>query len=486
MAQTRLEEIRHTRIAKLNQLKKLGVDPYPAKSSFSTISISAARKSLGETVSMSGRIWKFREHGNVIFADLKDAAGQIQLLFQKNNLADQFNLVKLFDSGDFLAVSGKVITTQAGETTLDVSGFEILAKSLRPLPDDWFGLKDIEERYRQRYVDLLLNNQVRKVFLTRTKIITLLRQALDKEGFVEVETPVLQAIYGGAAAKPFTTHHNALDVDFYLRISDELYLKRLIVGGFNKVYEIGKDFRNEGIDRAHNPEFSVLEFYWAYADYQDLMQFTERLLSNIVKRIRHSYQLSYQGQQIDFSPSWPRISYRDAILKHSKIDIDVSNSEEKLKAAIKEQGINLGDKRPVGFGDLLDTLYKVTTRPHLIGPLFLTDRPTEFVTLAKRLPNDAAKTASFQLLIAGEEVINAYNELNDPQDQAQRWHESEELGEKGHEEHEVFDEDYIRALEYGMPPTAGWGIGIDRFTAILTDQPSLKDTILFPTLRPEK
>ncbi len=485
MAQSRLEEIRQIRLEKLQKIKSLGIDPYPAKFSKAIISVAKARKTAG-TVAVAGRLWKMREHGNVIFADLKDESGQIQLLFQNKKLEENFDVLKLLDVGDFLGVEGEVITTQAGEITVDVNYFEILAKSLRPLPDDWFGLKDIEERYRQRYVDLLLSDPARQVFLTRTKIVTLLRQALDKEGFVEVETPVLQSIYGGAAAKPFTTHHKALDVDFYLRISDELFLKRLIVGGFDKVYEIGKDFRNEGVDRSHNPEFTMLEFYWAYVDYEDLMHFTEKLLSEVVKHIHGSYHFTYQGKTLDFTPPWPRVSYRDAILKHAGIDIDQENTEEKLKQAIKKIGTNLGGKKPIGFGDLMDTLYKITTRPHLTGPMFLTDRPTEFVTLAKRRPDDPNRTSSFQLLVAGEEVINAYNELNDPQDQAKRWRESEELGKKGHEEHEAFDDDYIRALEYGMPPTAGWGMGIDRFTALLTDQPSLKDTILFPTLRPEK
>lgn len=486
MAQSRLEEIKKIRLEKLEKIKDLGIDPYPAKSSLDLTSISQALKAEGSQVAVAGRVWRLREHGNIIFADIKDNSGTIQAMFNRSELEKDWQLVKLLDSGDFLAVSGQVIKTQSGEITVQVSKSELLAKSLRPLPDDWHGLKDIEERYRQRYVDLLLNDDVRQVFLVRTKIVTLLREALDQQGFIEVETPVLQPIYGGTLAKPFSTHHNALDSDFFLRISDELYLKRLIVGGLDRVYEIGRDFRNEGIDRAHNPEFTMLEFYWAYADYEQLMKFTEQMLSHIVKEIKGGYKFEYQGTELDFTPPWPRITYRQAILKHSGIDIDVANTEAKLAAEIKKHNIELKTKGAMGFGALMDELYKKTTRPSLTGPLFLTERPTEFVSLAKRKPEDESKTASFQLVASGEEIITAYNELNDPIDQAQRWRQSEELGKKGQEEHEAFDDDYIRALEYGMPPTAGWGMGIDRFTAIVTNQPSLKDTILFPTLRPEK
>jgi lysyl-tRNA synthetase class 2 len=335
-------------------------------------------------------------------------------------------------------------------------------------------------------VDLLVNPQVRNVFETRTKIVSALRSFMDKNGFMEVETPVLQPVYGGASARPFVTHHEALDRDFYLRISDELYLKRLIVGGFERVYEIGHDFRNEGIDRAHNPEFTMLEFYWAYADYERLMSFTEEMFVSLLKEVRGSTGIEYQGRRFDFKPPWKRLTYRQAILKATGIDINQADSEDTLMRAIKDHKIGLEERNPVGYGAVLDALYKQTTRPGLEGPLFLTERPAEFVSLAKRLPADPHKTASFQLLVAGEELLNAYNELNDPIDQAERWQESEKLGKKGKAEHEAFDEDYIRALEYGMPPTAGWGLGIDRLTAVLTNQPSLKDTILFPTLRPER
>jgi len=484
----RLNSLRKSRLDKLEKIRKLGIDPYPAKLQFSgRIPTSEALTGTGKNIIVAGRLMAWREHGGSIFADLEDEFGKIQLFFKKDVLGEKkFGFLELLDFGDFIEAKGKVFKTKAGEITVEVENYNLLTKSLRPLPSKWHGLKDVEERYRQRYVDLLLNEQVRKVFETRSALIKALRHFLDEAGFIEVETPILQPIYGGAAAKPFVTHHNVLDMDLYLRIADELYLKRLIVGGFEKVYEVGKDFRNEGIDRAHNPEFTQLEFYWAFADYDDLMKFTEEMFSTVIKKVMGAIKVKFEGEEIDFTPPWKRISYQEAILKQTKIDINKENTEEKLLKAIKRENISLDLEGAVGFGAVLDSLYKKTTRPNLKGPLFLTDRPTEFVSLAKRREDDASRTASFQLLIRGVELINAYNELNDPLDQAQRWQESEKLGKKGLVEHEAFDEDYIRALEYGMPPTAGWGLGIDRLCCFLTNAPSLKEVILFPTLRPEK
>ncbi len=485
---SRLDKLRKSRLNKLEEIKKLGIDPYPAKLQFSgRIQANEALKKLGKSVVVAGRLMAWREHGGSIFADLEDESGKIQLFFKKDVLGEKkFGFLELLDFGDFIEVKGKVFKTKAGEITIEVGDYNLLTKSIRPLPSKWHGLKDVEERYRQRYVDLILNEQVRKIFEIRSALITALRHFLDEAGFIEVETPILQPIYGGAAAKPFITHHNVLDTDLYLRISDELYLKRLIVGGFEKVYEVGKDFRNEGVDRAHNPEFTQLEFYWAFADYDDLMKFTEEMLSTVIKKVVGTIKIKFEGEEIDFTPPWKRISYQEAIFERTKIDINKENNEEKLLKAIKRGKINLNLEGAVGFGAVLDSLYKKTTRPNLKGPLFLTDRPTEFVSLAKRQEDDASKTASFQLLVRGVELINAYNELNDPLDQAERWQESEKLGKKGLVEHEAFDEDYIRALEYGMPPTAGWGVGIDRLCCFLTNAPSLKEVILFPTLRPKK
>ena len=481
-----IDDLKKIRLAKLESLKQLGVDPYPADVTRNQ-TIAEARGMDGQEVAVTGRIMGLRGHGKLIFLDVVDGTGKIQAMVKADVLSpESAPLVDCLDLGDFLAVQGTVGKTQSGEVSVVVKTLQVISKSIRPLPSEWSGLKDIEERYRQRYVDLNVNPDVRDIFVTRSRVITFLRSFLDKDGFLEVDTPVLQPIYGGAQAKPFVTHHNALDVELYLRISDELYLKRLIVGGFDKVYEIGRDFRNEGIDRQHNPEFTMLEFYWAYANYEMLMTYTERMLSSLVKEIKGSYKITYQGQELDFAPPWPRMSYRDVVKQYSGIDIDEANTEETLLAAIKAKRISLDLTGVVGYGALLDTLYKATARPHLIGPMYLTDRPTAFVALAKRLPNDPFKTASFQLLVCGKEIINAYNELNDPGDQAARWRESESLGKRGQTEHEAFDHDYIRALEYGMPPTAGWGMGIDRLVTILTDQANLKDVILFPTLRPEK
>lgn len=433
----------------------------------------------------AGRLTAIRGHGGLIFADLTSQSGKKQISFKKDKLEILWPAVELLDIGDFIAVSGSDYSTAAGEPTIDVDSFTLLTKSLRPLPSSWYGFSDVEERYRQRYVDLLVNQDTRKIFEARAKVIKLFREKLDAAGFLEVETPVLQPIYGGATAKPFITHHNTLGADLYLRISDELYLKRLIVAGFEKVYEIGKDFRNEGMDRQHNPEFTMLEFYWAYANYDDLMNFTQKLLSGITKEITGSYKITWQGKQYDLTPPWPKVTYRDLILKDTDIDINTANTEEKLLAEIKKTGIKIDLNGVVGFGALLDSFYKEISRPKISGPIFLIDHPAALIPLAKRKPEDPTKSATFQLLIAGEELIKAYDELNDPIDQKNRWEEEMNLAKKGLAEHQVLDQDYIRALEYGMPPTAGWGMGIDRFVAMLTDQHTIKDTIFFPALRPE-
>ncbi len=480
-----LDDLRQARLTKLKKLTDSGIPAYPAETGFRE-TITEARKKDKKDVTVAGRIMAIRGHGKIFFVDLKDSSDRIQIVCKADVMEkSSFSLMELLDMGDFILVSGDVGKTQAREISIFAKKLRLLSKSLRPLPNEWHGLTDVEERYRQRYVDLIMNKEVKEVFEIRSKMISYLRNFLDRDGFIEVETPVLQPLYGGASAKPFVTHHNALDTDLYLRIAVELYLKRLIVGGFEKVYEIGKDFRNEGMSRQHNPEFTMLEFYWAYVTYEDLMTYSEKMISGVIKEIKGTMKLSYQGTELDFTPPWSRISYRDAVFKHTGIDIAVADDEKKLLAEIKKHKIAVDVTGAIGYGAILDVLYKSEVRPKLIGPLFLTKRPTAFVTLAKRLPEDPRFTASFQLLVVGEELLNAYNELNDPQDQAARWRESEELGKRGQQEHESFDADYIRALEYGMPPTAGWGMGIDRLLTILTDQKSIKDVILFPTLRPE-
>jgi len=485
MAEQRLQEIRKIRLERVKKLRELGIEPYPAKVKERKV-IKDARKQMGKTVSVAGRLWSIREHGECCFADLKDETGAIQLFFQKKIVKEQFKLLKLLDIGDFVWAKGKVIKTKSGEITVDVTEFELLTKSIRPLPSTWHGLKDVEERYRRRYVDLLMNEDVRKVFETRTKIIKLLRKYLDERGFVEVKTPALQSIYGGATAKPFVTHHKALDIDLYLRIADELYLKRLIVGGFEKVYEICTDFRNEGIDRWHNPEFSMLEFYWAYADYSDLMEMTENMLSWVVKEVHGKYKIRYGDNDIDFKPPWKRVIFRDAVLEKTKVDIDGIKSEQELIKKAKDQGINLDAREIHDLPTAYDALYKQVVRPNITNPTFVTDHPYSMRPLAKRKLENPERVESLQPIAAGAELLNAYTELNDSQDQKNRWEEDMKRAKGGADEYQVLDEDYIRALEYGMPPTAGWGMGIDRFVAILTNQHSLKDVILFPTLRPEK
>jgi lysyl-tRNA synthetase class 2 len=486
MATSPLAELMKVRLDKLEQLKELGVGPF-AFTFDKKDTIDQAREKMDQEVQTAGRILARREMGAITFLDLTDETGKIQLIVRSQSLDEtETKIASLLDIGDIVGVSGKVIESKTGEISIAVERLALLTKSLRPLPSAWHGLKDVEERYRQRYVDLILNPQVRQVFNTRSRLVTFLRRFLDEKGFAEVETPVLQPIYGGAVARPFKTTHNALGHDFYLRISDELYLKRLIVGGYDKVYEIAKDFRNEGIDRQHNPEFTMLEFYWAYADYKNLMDLSEQMLSEAVKAVTGDYKISYQSQEINFAPPWKRITMRELVLGDTGIDIDKVTTEKQLRAAIDEKKLKVDLKGVVGYANVLDSLYKTYSRPQIVGPVLVIEHPYEAMPLAKRLPNDKTKIASVQLLVAGFEVFKAYSELNDPLDQRARWEEEKVLSDAGFDEAQPMDEDYIRALEYGMPPTAGWGMGIDRFTAILTDQPSLKDVILFPTLKPEK
>ena len=485
MPTTKLNEVQKQRLLKLQQIKDLQLNPYPQPDLSSKDTVQKALESLGKKVLIAGRILSLRGHGNILFADLHDKTGKIQLFFEQKTLADKMSITKLLDLGDIISAQGEVFATQAGETTIRVSEFQILTKNIRPLPEKWHGLKDIEERYRQRYVDLIVNPDSRKVFQTRTKILSSMRRFLDDHGFMEVETPILQPIYGGASAKPFITHHNTLDMDMYLRISDELYLKRLIVGGFEKVYEVSKDFRNEGVSRFHNPEFTQIEFYWAYVDYEVLMKFTEELINYVLQNVTGSNQVTYQGKILDFTPPFKRLTFRDAIFDKTSIDIDKITTEDQFHQAISQNKIKLDLDGVFGIGAFFDALYKQEIRPHIIDPTYITDYPASMIALAKRKDDDPNKIASFQLLAQGTELLKAYNELNDPKDQHDRWLEEEALSKKGAETAMQMDHDYIRALEYGMPPTAGWGMGIDRFTQFVTDQATIKDVILFPAMRAE-
>jgi lysyl-tRNA synthetase class 2 len=478
-----MSDLETVRQDKLQKLKDLGIDTYP-QPDLSTKNICSEIGSLiNKTVTVAGRIMLLRGHGKILFADLHDRTGKAQLFFEQNTLAEKMDLVKLLDLGDIISATGAVFETQSGETTIRVSQFQLLAKCLRPLPEKWHGLTDIEERYRMRYLDLIVNPETRKIFQTRTKILSTMRQYLDEHGFIEVETPILQPVYGGASAKPFVTHHNELGQNMYLRISDELYLKRLIVGGLEKVYEVSKDFRNESVSRFHNPEFTQIEFYWAYVDYDVLMKFTENLVSHVIKTIKGDLNVKFQDQVIDFTPPFKRLTFRDAILDKLDIDINKIQDESEFVTTIKDKKLKLDLTGVVGLGAHFDALYKEHVRPFLVGPVYITDYPSEMIALAKRKTDDPKKIASFQLLAAGTELLKAYNELNDPKDQHDRWLDEETLAKKGAENAMQMDIDYIKALEYGMPPTAGWGMGIDRFTQFITNSPTIKDVILFPSMR---
>ena len=503
-----IDEIRENRIKKLEAIKKQGINPYPAqtKRTHTIAEVISGFNKLEKAktrIVLAGRIRLIRSHGKSTFLHFEDGSlrqaqgklgspqtstARIQAYLRQDILGEKKYKFFLdnFDIGDFIEIKGTLFKTKTGEKTIRTKDFTMLAKSLRPLPGKWHGLKDVEERYRKRYLDLIMNPEVRQVFEKRSKILRLLREYLDKNGFLEVETAVLQPIYGGASARPFITHLKALDTDFYLRISDELYLKRLIVGGIDKVYEVSKDFRNEGIDKQHNPEFTQIEFYWAYADYQDLMKFTEKMLCSIIKQVCGNLKIEFEKYKLDFTPPWKRITYHDLILEYTRIDINKIKTEKDLKKEIRNKKLKIDFSGVVGYGPTLDALYKEYCRPKIIQPTFLIDHPAELMPLAKRKQDDLSKIESIQLLVAGYEMLKAYTELNDPQDQKQRWLGHEGLAKKGLEEHEVLDKDYIEALEYGMPPTAGWGMGIDRLTAILTNQHSLRDVILFPLMKPKR
>jgi lysyl-tRNA synthetase, class II len=482
MALARLEELKAIRLQKLQKLKELGVNPYPSKYSCPFISIAIARESKDKTVDVVGRLWRWREHGNLIFADLKDSSGQIQLLFQKKTLADTFSTLKLFDVGDFLGVSGTVITTQAGETTIDVTSFELLSKSLRPIPDEWSGLKDIEERYRRRYLDLLLDPEVRHRFSLRTQLIRQIRHYLDNSGFEEVETPTLQSQYGGANAKPFKTHLNVLDVDMYLRIADELYLKRLVVGGYDKVYEICKDFRNEGMDQTHNPEFTMIEYYEAYADYHRVMDVTEGLFKHLAKEVLKSNVLKVGDREININKPWSRIRMSDLLKEKLQLDVEVSSREQLAKFAVDNKVPTMGGETK---GQLIFTIFDHLLTHDLVEPTWVLDYPSDVSPLSKAIPGKPGWVERFEGYIGGKEICDGWSELTDPVEQRARFETDTKVVRSDKDEPQRIDEDFIEAMEYGMPPIGGIGIGIERLIMFFTNTWSIKEVILFPTLRPD-
>lgn len=448
---------------------------------------SSAGDEFDEIVSIAGRVMLKRMMGKVTFATLEDDSGRIQAYFQKDML-ENYNALKKIDLGDYLEVKGNVFKTQKGELTVKAEDFRPLVKSLRPLPDKYHGLSDKEQRYRQRYIDLMVNPDVKKAFVLRSKAISFIRRYLDDLGFLEVETPVLQAVPGGAEARPFVTHHNALNHDYHLRISLELYLKRLIVGGFNQVYEMGRLFRNEGISLKHNPEFTMLELYWAGKDYIDILELVENMYSAMIKKLTGSTTISYQGKELDFSVPWARIDYTGEIAKRAGIDFDFLD-EEKLRAWVAENYPKKGgDEQALAeqpINQIYNKLYDIYVEPHLEQPTFVMDHPLAISPLAKKHRSREGLVERFEPVCMGMELGNAFSELNDPIDQRQRFEHQQSLREGGDDEQPPLDEDFLAALEYGMPPTGGLGLGIDRIAMLIADVPSIRDVILFPLLKPE-
>jgi lysyl-tRNA synthetase, class II len=490
-----MDSLEQIRIQKLKEIREIGYDPYPTyfrnTHALAEVGNQFSEKSAEDLehekikVRVAGRILTNRPFGKAGFITLSDGEGQLQVYVKKDQVAERdFQLYKLLDIGDFIGVEGTLFRTRTGELTVLANEVTFLAKSFLPLPEKWHGLKDIEIRYRQRYVDLVVNREVREVFVKRSLLIRELRRFLDERGYLEVETPILHPIAGGALAKPFKTHHNALDMPLYLRIAPELYLKRLIVGGLNRVYDLNRIFRNEGISTRHNPEFTMLEFYQAYSNYTDLMDLTEEMITGIAERVCGTRVLTYDDQQIDFG-KWTRLSMTEAILKYSpeKIDEAELKNRETVEAVLTRLHADYDPRMPLG--NLMGSLFEAVAEEHLVQPTFIYDYPLELSPLSKQKAADQTLVERFELYIGGMEIANGYSELNDPFDQRNRFLSQLEARERGDEEAHQMDEDYIRALSYGMPPTAGEGIGVDRLTMLLTNSTSIRDVILFPHLRAE-
>ena len=472
------------RLENLEKMVEKGYNPYESYKFERTHECNEVKENFseleGKRSKIRGRIEAIRAHGKIVFMDLKDSSGEIQIIFSKDDIGEEkFEIVKILGRGDFLGIEGEIYRTNHGEESVKVEEFEVLSKCLRNLPPKEQGLKDKEKRYRQRYLDLITNQESREIFIKRHEIIKSMREFLDSRGFIEVETPVLQEVYGGALARPFKTQHNVLDREFFLRISNELYLKRLIVGGYEKVYEIVKDFRNEGIDTTHNPEFTQMEFYRAYADYKDVMEIAENMVSFIAKEVLGTTRIEYEDHQIDLSPPWNRISMLEALQKYADIDADGMSREELIEEA---KGNGLEVEEGISWGELVAALFEELCEEEIIEPTFVYDYPVEVSPLAKRKRGDERFTERFEIFIAGDEFGNAYSELNDPMEQKKRFEQQVEMRKKGDLEAHEMDEDYVRALEYGMPPTGGFGIGIDRLTMLLTNKDSIKEVIAFPQL----
>jgi len=481
------DAIRDNRIEKANAIVSAGLNPYPIESKrtheISQVIAEFEKLSSNETeVSLVGRIRTLRSHGALTFLDFEDGSGKLQSLIAKDKIGEsgyQFFLDN-FEVGDFVEIRGTLFETKRGEKTIQAADYKMICKSLRPLPEKWHGLKDVEERYRKRYLDLLSSAEVKEKFVIRSNFIKELRNFLDSKGFLEVETPILQLQYGGARAKPFKTHINAFDLDVFMRISPELYLKRLLIGGYEKVYEIAKCFRNEGVDKFHNPDFTMVEFYWAYSDYKQLMKLTEEMFQYILTSVMKTTEIEYGEHKLNFGGTWERIEFfalleRDTGIKYEEIS----------EGALRKKALEMKIDVPVGAdkANIADEIYKKFCRPKIIQPTFVIHHPYGFQPLAKKLEGE--KLASFALVIAGAEVVNAFSELNDPQEQEQRLKEQEKLFSGGFEEAQRSDEEFVEALEHGMPPAAGFGMGIDRIVSIITNSSSLRDAILFPIMKPK-
>ena len=489
-----LSQLQKQRMEKFSQLQASGVALYPNdfRKNAELVRIKAdygdfdeqRLEELSRTFAVAGRVMSQRSFGKAAFLHLRDATDQMQVFVQRDAIgADNYALFKKFDIGDIVGVVGRLFRTKTGELTIKADEVGLVSKALRPLPEKYHGLKDVEVRYRQRYVDLMVNPRTREIFQRRTQIVRFLRSYLDTEGFMEVETPMMQPIPGGATARPFTTHHKALDMKLFLRIAPELYLKRLLVGGFERVYEINRNFRNEGISTQHNPEFTMLEFYWAYADYRDLMDLTERMFAELAREITGSEVVHYQGEAVNLGGSWQRMTFFESLEKLGGLKPEQYRDYGQARNLV----LKLGEKAHVDekLGKLQAKLFDLLVEPKLVQPHFIYHYPTEISPLSRRNDDDPEVTDRFELFIAGREIANAFSELNDPIDQRGRFEEQVKEKEAGDEEAHFMDDDYIRALEYGMPPAAGEGVGIDRLVMLLTDCPSIREVILFPLLRPE-
>jgi len=476
---------------KVDKLRAQGIDPYGVESFARTHEAAEVIDNFsdleGSQATLAGRIMSIRTHGKATFAHLQDMSGTIQIYVRVNEVGEEaYKRFLDLDIGDILGLTGEVFRTRRGEITIAVHTYKLLSKALRPLPEKWHGLKDVELRYRMRYVDLIANPQVRQVFVTRSKIIRGIREYLDQRGFLEVETPMLNPIAGGANARPFITYHNALDTQLYLRIAPELYLKRLVVGGLEKVYELNRNFRNEGISTKHNPEYTALEVYQAYADGEKMMHLTEDLIAHVAREVTGDTVITYQGQSIDLTPPWRRLTMLDAIKEYAGVDFTPVKDPAAACRLAQGLGLKCAEGPAVTVGKIMNEVFDAFVEPKLIQPTFITEYPVEISPLSKRMADKPDFTARFEPFIYGREMANGFSELNDPIDQKERFLEQVEHREAGDEEAHMMDEDYIRALEYGLPPTGGLGIGIDRLVMLLTDSYSIRDVLLFPLLKPRE